>query len=434
MGQIGDGNRCNRSNGLLAGTGALLRTHKRILPLPKHLCEQMYPNRCQHLWPRPLPQELSDYILSFLPRQDVACNVRLSCNEAATSICNSGPCKTVFASKPVPEQFFAACFGSSDAVSRLSISRRRKLLELTASTGSLDNVKVLVERAGLPATADVMASAIAGGHLPVCQWLHGQGCPWLSAGDDELGPGHSISPLDKLRYSEDGKVRYPAMRAAAQGGQLEICQWLRGAECPAKNYQILCWAAAGGQIDVCRWALSLGSPWTDDPEQDEVDTCANPAYAGFHEAVAGGHRAVCEFLLEDGCGSLPTGPALALAGGHVALYEWLMQLHQRDPDEHVVDWEVLPGGAAVGAGLATLQRLVALVREWEGPAWSLAQSTQVTDVCAMACSATPDAAAKVRWLQEAAGVDFLTERVARNGCGVRSAGRGGRAVGAAGPG
>lgn len=50
----------------------------------------------------------------------------------------------------------------------------------------------------------------------------------------------------------------------------------------------------------------------------------------------------------------------------MGLYEWLMQLHESDPEEHDVDWEALPGGAAVGADLATLQRLVAVVREREG--------------------------------------------------------------------
>ncbi len=367
----------------------------------------------QQFWPLPLPRELSDYILSFVPRQDLACNVRLSCKETAWYFCNSDPYKTVSVSKPVPVQTFDACFGSRYAVSRLPFSRRDKLLELTAGTGQLDNVQALVERAGLPVTANVMASAAAEGHLPVCQWLHGQGCPWRS-GDDEPEPRWSASPLERLRYSEDSDAPYPAMRAAAQGGHLELCQWLREAGCRAESYQILCWAAAGGHIDVCKWALSLGNPWaddSDDSEEDEEDYGNYPDTVGFHEAVAGGHRALCDFMLQSGCSSLYVGPALALAGGHTELYEWLMQLYEGDPDLHGVNWEELAGGAAVGADLATLQRLVAVVREQEGPAWSLTQSMCVVDVGTMVCSPTPDAAAKVRWLQEAAGVDFLAEGV-----------------------
>lgn len=256
----------------------------------------MHSDRYQQLLPRPLPRELSYYILSFLPRQDFACNVRLSCNEAATSLRNTNPCKTVSASKPVPVQFFAffaASFGSLDAISRLSIRRRRKLLELTASTGSLDNVKVLVERAGLPATADAMAFAAAEGHLPVSQWLHGRGCLWQSA-DDEPDPRRSNSPLDKLRYSEDSEAPYPAMRAAAQGGHLETCQWLRGAGCPSKTAKS-CIGLLQGATSTC-----ANGPCDD-------DVCNDPASAGFDEAVAGGHRALCEFMLNDGCWSLPSG-------------------------------------------------------------------------------------------------------------------------------
>lgn len=333
----------------------------------------------QQLWPCPLPRELSDHILSFLPRQDIACNVRLSCREANRCFCNSDPYKTVSVSKPVPVQILDACFGSRYDVSRLPFSRRDKLLQLTAGTGVLNNVQVMVERAGLPVTATAMAFAAAEGHVSVCKWLHGRGCPWQS-GDDESDPTRSASPLERFRYSEDSEAPFPAMRAAAQGGHLELCQWLREAGCPAKSYQILCWAAAGGHINVCEWALSLKNPWAcdseadEEDEEDEEDYCDFPDTIGFQEAVAGGHRELCDFMLQRGCSSLCFGPALALAGGHMELYAWLMQLHEQDPELHEVNWEEVPGGAAVGADLATLQRLVAVVREQEGPAWSLAKS------------------------------------------------------------
>ncbi len=306
---------------------------------------------------------------------------------------------------------FAARWGSPDAISRLAIHQRRELLHTAAGKGELEKVKILVEDAGLPVTADAMAAAAAAGHLPVCQWLHEQSCPWQRT-DSEPRPPPPATLLKALQHSDHGQGGYPAMRAAAQAGHLDICQWLHGAGCPAKPAQILAWAASGGHVHVCEWALSLGFSWSplalneDEDREGRVLRHSTPG-AGFREAAAGGHRALCEFMLGRGCMPFSLAPAIAIAGGHVELCEWYLQLHERAPDAHPVDWTRLPVFAAFGAELPTLQHVVARAQGRVGDAWRTAVIASIDAIVAAAASSTPDAVAKLRWLHGTQGVRIL---------------------------
>ncbi len=384
----------------------------------------MYPSNQGHqLWSRLLPREVSDYIVSLLPPQDVACNLRLSCKHAASCICTSETHKTASLSQPVPGELFVACWGSADAVSKLPWDKRPKLLNLTAATGELDNVKALVDSAHLAPTADTLAAAAAAGHLPMCKWLHQHRCPmWRSRFEPD--PLHPITPLQNFQNNHLDKGGVPAMRAAAGAGQLDICKWLSAVRCPSEPIQLMRWGAAGGHIPVCEWALSLGFRWEEEEyggayysdsdegrnhvreyDSDAEERREEEAAAGFHEAVVGGHRALCEFMLQRGCRVPPAAPALALSGGHVALCDWLMQLYDSDSSRYHVDWLRLPCGAALGADLATLQRVVTRVLGVLGGTWR-AGFWEPRLACAAVSSATPDAAAKLRWLQREVGLDF----------------------------
>ncbi len=369
----------------------------------------------QHLWPRRLPRELSEYIVALVDPQDVTCNLRLSCKEAAYILCNTDARKTASLSEAVTVHLFAPCWGTPTAVHRLPVARRKRLLALTAGTSVLDNVKLLVEDAGLPASAESMAAAAAAGNLPVCQLLHGYGCPWRDPPGAEQPDifDNMTELLHTIRYSEDSAQGYPAMRAAAEGGHLELCRWLHGAGCPATPAQILRWAARGGHRAIVEWVLSLGFSWQPQQQQQQQqaagpaqapadDSNQHTASAGFQEAVLGGHRQLCEFMLQRGCKYLPIGPAVALAGGHKDLYDWLMQLHAENPETCHVEWQSLPGAAALGADLATLQREVARADERMGPTWRTERMGTLVGMQA-ACSETPDAAAKLRWLYYTAG-------------------------------
>lgn len=374
----------------------------------------------QHLWPRRLPRELSEYILALAQPQDVACNLRLSCKEAAHQFCNTDARKTASLSEAVPVHLFAPCWGTPAAVHRLPVARRKRLLAMTAGTGVTDNVKRLIEDAGLPASAESMAAAAAAGDLQTCQLLHGYGCPWRDPpGAEEPSIVDSMTDiLHTIRYSEDDAQGYPAMRAAAQGGHLDLCQWLRGAGCPATPAQILRWGARGGHRPIVEWVLSLGFSWQPQQPHHEQQQAAGPAQdpdddldglhkdtpsAGFHDAILGGHRHLCEYMLQRGCKYLPIGPAVALAGGHTELHDWLMQVHAENPETCRVDWASIPGAAALGADLATLQREVARLDEMIGPTWRAEKMGTLVGMQA-ACSETPDAADKLRWLYYTAGV------------------------------
>ena len=51
-----------------------------------------------------------------------------------------------------------------------------------------------------------------------------------------------------------------ACTGAAEGGQLEILQWLRANGC-AWDSQTSWWAVSKGDVEVLRWARENGCPW-----------------------------------------------------------------------------------------------------------------------------------------------------------------------------
>lgn len=74
-------------------------------------------------------------------------------------------------------------------------------------------------------------------------------------------------------------------------------------------------------------------------------------------------------MLGRGCMPFSLAPAIAIAGGHVELCEWYLQLHERDPDTYPVDWARLPVFAAFCADLPTLQHVVTRAQGHVGDAW-----------------------------------------------------------------
>ena len=91
------------------------------------------------------------------------------------------------------------------------------------------------------------------------KWLRAKGCPW-------------------------GKV---TSNWAAEGGQLEVLQWMRGQDPPCPWNSDVCYeAASAGHLEVLRWARS----------QD----C--PCHQGVPYAAAqGGHLKVLRWLIKEGC-------------------------------------------------------------------------------------------------------------------------------------
>ena len=54
----------------------------------------------------------------------------------------------------------------------------------------------------------------------------------------------------------DGRV----MECAAESGNLELVQWLRGEGCPW-DWGTCYWATDRGHVPVLRWARTNGCPW-----------------------------------------------------------------------------------------------------------------------------------------------------------------------------
>ena len=101
--------------------------------------------------------------------------------------------------------------------------------------------------------------AANGGRLEVLQWLRAKGCPW----------GTWVSC------------------GAAFGGQLEVLQWMRAQYPPCPwNSDVCSFAALGGHLEVLRWARSQGCSW-----DERVPTAA----------AKNGHLKVLIWLIKEGC-------------------------------------------------------------------------------------------------------------------------------------
>ncbi|PNH03277.1 Ankyrin repeat domain-containing protein [Tetrabaena socialis] len=172
---------------------------------------------------------------TLLAPNEVACAMRLV--NKATAAQFHGPQHTsVRLSQPVPHHAFVWRWAGTDAMRRLTARDRRALPRLTARSGSIANLEVLLARdaSGLEA-ADVQAvieSAAEAGQLDVCAWLRQRGWP--------LGP--------KL------------LDAAAGGGQQAVYEWLLVNGCPkGDEVEAAARAAMRGHEGMMDWLLLGGS-------------------------------------------------------------------------------------------------------------------------------------------------------------------------------
>ncbi|PNH10038.1 hypothetical protein TSOC_003262 [Tetrabaena socialis] len=114
----------------------------------------------------------------------------------------------------------------------LARQQRLELPHLTARSGSIANLEVLLARDDMPAMLDhdlFMATAAAG-QLGVCIWLRERGC----CRNDRL-----------------------VLRAAARAGQQAVCEWLLANGCPEvdTNGVAAASAAEGGHVGLMDWLL-----------------------------------------------------------------------------------------------------------------------------------------------------------------------------------
>lgn len=144
-------------------------------------------------------------------------------------------------SLPVPPAFFSRCWAAPGAFSRLPEPKRKRLLCLLATSGSLANLRFAGERCGLerPLTlGEVLCAAAEAGHVALCRELvfqrdaaqvGGQG-GWGDAAVAEALAAGGLFPLLK-EWSEanslsDGVSQTRMLVAAAASGHLYQFAWL----------------------------------------------------------------------------------------------------------------------------------------------------------------------------------------------------------------
>ncbi|KAG2496178.1 hypothetical protein HYH03_005778 [Edaphochlamys debaryana] len=237
--------------------------------------------------------ELVDCIASFMPRNDVACNLKLVNRAAAAQLQRYA---TIHLSQPVPPAIFAAHWSAPDACRNLTLTKRRLLVCLTAASGVVENLAVASQAAGCRLSVEFLLSAAAAGRIECCRWL--------------LAPG---------RFQPEFKDCLEAICAAARFGSLACCRWL---------------------AEHCRAFKPLPPDWR----------------AVLEAAAASGDKAICQWCLDRSGGEAWSDAALraALRRGHVALAEWLAALH--DPQWSLSGSACL-AAAAKGCDAATFRRL-----------------------------------------------------------------------------
>ncbi|PNH05311.1 Ankyrin repeat domain-containing protein [Tetrabaena socialis] len=166
-----------------------------------------------------------------LPPNERACTLRLV-NKATAAQFRAPQHTAVRLSLPVPHHAFVWRWGREEALSGLTRGQREQLPRLTARSGSVANLEVLLAREDTysrPLTTNVLIEAAGAGHLEACRWLRQQGCPW-----DEW-----------------------VLRKAAGDGHRAVCEWLLASGCPWSEGGAGA-AARGGHVGLVDWLLGTG--------------------------------------------------------------------------------------------------------------------------------------------------------------------------------
>jgi hypothetical protein len=158
-------------------------------------------------------------------------------------------------------------------------------MAIAARWGQLSAIQ-RARSAGCRWNSHLCSEAAEGGHLELLQWVRSQPdpCPWdehtcrNAAGDGQL---------EVLQWAHENGCPWDAHTCAraAWGGHLDVLQWLRSQGCPWDEWT--CKAAAqDGHLAVLQWARSQGCPWN-------WDTCA--------AAAGDGHLTVLQWARSQGC-------------------------------------------------------------------------------------------------------------------------------------
>ncbi|PNH03307.1 Ankyrin repeat domain-containing protein [Tetrabaena socialis] len=177
-----------------------------------------------------LPELVQRYAGSLHPNE-VACALRLV-NKATAAQFRGPQDTTVRLSLPVPYHAFVQRWGGVGALRSLTLHQRQQLSSLTACSGSIANLEVLLARDDAAACGpgdEALWAAAGAGQLEVCRWLRQQGCAW-----------------DRWTFY-----------GAAKHGHQAVCEWLLASGCPWSDWAAGM-AASGGHVGLMDWLLGTG--------------------------------------------------------------------------------------------------------------------------------------------------------------------------------
>ncbi|PNH06649.1 Ankyrin repeat domain-containing protein [Tetrabaena socialis] len=204
-----------------------------------------------------LPEFVERFAASLTPNE-VACALRLV-NKATAAQFNAPQHTTIRLSQPVPHHAFVRRWAGPDAMRMLTRQQRRELPRLTARSGSIANLEVLLSRDDFPPLLgpEVLEAAAAAGQLDVCVWLRQRGFPCKEV---------------------------KALVAAAGGGQQAVCEWLLADGCGNADFlKAAASAAAGGHVGLMDMLLlRVDSAGVDAVLMGAAEGCDLPTLQRLH--------------------------------------------------------------------------------------------------------------------------------------------------------
>ena len=152
--------------------------------------------------------------------------------------------------------------------------------------------------------------AAEGGHMEILQWLHGVGCP-SDVSTSTAAARHGNMQCLQWIVARSSSILHGfgarIMIAAAEGGHLDILKWLRGKGC-RWNREIVAIAARNGHIDCLKWAHENGGQWY------RYYICAFAAEGGSLDAL--------QWARENGCPWDNNTCSNAAKNGHIDCLKW----------------------------------------------------------------------------------------------------------------
>ncbi|GLC38684.1 hypothetical protein PLESTB_000590000 [Pleodorina starrii] len=191
-----------------------------------------------------------NHIARFMSANEIACTLRLV--DKQTSQQFNGHRETKL-SVPSPTHAFKRRWGSPNAFRGFSRLQRQKLLCLTAASGSIANLEIALDNAGLVASSELLNAAAAAGQLEVCVLLRQRGCLWGDA----------------------------LLASAARAGHRHVCEWLLANGCPARKSPAS-GAARGGHEGLMYWLMERQQLQAGPAEEFDLGKLLRAAAAGLN--------------------------------------------------------------------------------------------------------------------------------------------------------